>query len=153
MMPTGARCCTAVRAPRARGHTHAPAHVTSPHARPNDRAASLTAFHKVSKRRFDDISSVAVAFALDIEDGAVTRARIGLGGIAATPLRAYATEQALLGKPWNLDTVRAAAAVLEGEGTPLSDHRAGAEYRARMLGTALQALYAGAVSDPVEVPA
>lgn len=118
-----------------------------------DHAASLTAFHKVSKRRFDDISSVAVAFALDIEDGAVTRARIGLGGIAATPLRAYATEQALLGKPWNLDTVRAAAAVLEGEGTPLSDHRAGAEYRARMLGTALQALYAGAVSDPAEVPA
>ena len=35
--------------------------------------ASLTAFHKIAKRRFDDISSVAVAFALDLgadDDGA-----------------------------------------------------------------------------------
>lgn len=39
----------------------------------------VTAFHKIAKRRFDDISSVAVAFALDIEDGIVRKARIGLG--------------------------------------------------------------------------
>jgi xanthine dehydrogenase small subunit len=114
---------------------------------------SITAFHKVTKRRFDDISSVAVAFALDLDGGIVTRARIGLGGVAATPLRAYATEQALASRPWDHDTVRAAAAVLEGEGTPMSDHRAGADYRARMLGTALLALYAGAIPDPAEVPA
>ncbi len=43
--------------------------------------AEVTAFHKVAKRRFDDISSVAVAFALDIRDGVVTAARIGLGGV------------------------------------------------------------------------
>ena len=60
--------------------------------------AGVTAFHKISKRRFDDISSVAIAFALDIEDGSVTAARIGLGGVAATPLRAYATEAALVGR-------------------------------------------------------
>lgn len=114
---------------------------------------SITAFHKVSKRRFDDISSVAVAVALDLEDGIIARARIGLGGVAATPLRAYATERALIGRPWDADTARAASAVLEGEGTPMSDHRAGAAYRARMLGTALLALHAGAASGPAEVPA
>ena len=37
--------------------------------------AALTAFHKIAKRRFDDISSVAVAFALDLDDdGVVSRA-------------------------------------------------------------------------------
>ncbi|MFE5410774.1 xanthine dehydrogenase small subunit [Microbacterium sp. NPDC056569] len=106
--------------------------------------ASVTAFHKVAKRRFDDISSVAVAFALDIDGGVVTTARIGLGGVAATPLRAYATERALEGRPWNAVTVAAASVVLQQEGTPLDDHRASAAYRSRMLGTALPALFAAA---------
>lgn len=95
--------------------------------------ARLTAFHKIAKRRFDDISSVAVAFALDITGGEVTRASIGLGGVAATPLRASATEAALAGRPWTAATVEEAAAVLGTEGTPLDDHRASAAYRAAML--------------------
>jgi xanthine dehydrogenase small subunit len=95
--------------------------------------APLAAFHKIAKRRFDDISSVAVAFALEVTDGVVARAAIGLGGVAATPLRATATENALLGQPWSAATVREAAAVLGGEGTPLDDHRASAAYRAAML--------------------
>ena len=37
------------------------------------------------------------------------RARIGLGGVAATPLRALATEAALGGRPWTAETVDAAA--------------------------------------------
>ncbi|MGW5324400.1 xanthine dehydrogenase small subunit [Rhodococcus pyridinivorans] len=99
--------------------------------------ARSTAFHKVAKRRFDDISSIAVAFALDVEEGHVRRAAIGLGGVAATPIRARATESALLGRAWNEETVRAAAAVLSSEGTPLDDHRATAAYRSAMLGQAL----------------
>ena len=99
--------------------------------------APMAAFHKIAKRRFDDISSVAVAFALDVRDGEVTRAAIGLGGVAATPLRATATEAALVGRPWTSDTAREAAAVLRGEGTPIDDHRASAAYRAAMLGQSL----------------
>ncbi|MVU82983.1 2Fe-2S iron-sulfur cluster binding domain-containing protein [Nocardia sp. ET3-3] len=102
----------------------------------------VTAFHKIAKRRFDDISSVAVAFALDIEDGVVTKARIGLGGVAATPIRARDTEEALVGKAWSTETVEAAAAVLASEGTPMNDHRASSEYRAAMLGQSLKKLYA-----------
>jgi xanthine dehydrogenase small subunit len=41
--------------------------------------ASVTSFIKIAKRRFDDISSVAVAVALQIEGGVVRRARIGPG--------------------------------------------------------------------------
>ncbi|MFI9063390.1 xanthine dehydrogenase small subunit [Streptomyces sp. NPDC053429] len=102
----------------------------------------VTAFHKIAKRRFDDISSVAIGFALDIEDGIVRKARIGLGGVAATPIRALATEAALEGKPWSAETVEAAARVLRGEGTPMSDHRASAIYRSAMLGQSLLKLHA-----------
>ncbi|MEO6998662.1 MAG: FAD binding domain-containing protein [Terracoccus sp.] len=102
----------------------------------------VTAFHKIAKRRFDDISSVAVGFALTLDEGVVTRARIGLGGVAATPLRARDTEAALEGRPFTRDVAREAAAVMRREGTPMSDHRASASYRAAMLGTALLKLHA-----------
>jgi xanthine dehydrogenase small subunit len=104
--------------------------------------AGLTAFHKIAKRRFDDISSVAVAFAIDVTDGVVRRARIGLGGVAATPIRAFETEAALVDQPWSPDTVGEAAIVMSKEGTPLDDHRASASYRAAMLGQALLKLHA-----------
>jgi xanthine dehydrogenase small subunit len=104
-------------------------------------AATTTAFHKIAKRPFDDISSVAVAYAVDVVDGAVRRARIGLGGVAATPIRALATEAALEGRPWTAETVEAAADVLAGEGTPISDQRASADYRAAMLGQSLRKLF------------
>jgi xanthine dehydrogenase small subunit len=117
--------------------------------------ARLTAFHKIAKRRFDDISSVAVAFAIDHDDaGIVTRARIGLGGVAATPLRATATETALIGKPWAHETVGAAAEVLGAEGTPIDDHRASTRYRAAMLRSSLLKLHADNPEIGVErVPA
>ena len=75
-------------------------------------------------------------------DGDVVRARIGLGGVAATPIRALATEAALEGRPWTRETVQAAAEVLRGEGTPLDDHRASAAYRSAMLGESLRKLWA-----------
>lgn len=104
--------------------------------------AAHTTFRKVAKRRSDDISSVAVAAALDVVDGSVVRARIGLGGVAATPVRAYATEAVLEGAPWTSETVEAASAVLAGEGTPIDDQRASAAYRSAMLGNALRAWWA-----------
>ncbi len=97
----------------------------------------LTGFHKVAKRRADDISGVAVACALDVADGVVSRARIGLGGVAATPVRALATEAALEGRPWSAETVLEAAEVLGHEGTPIDDVRASAAYRVAMLRTSL----------------
>jgi xanthine dehydrogenase small subunit len=101
----------------------------------------IAAFHKIAKRRFDDISSVAVGFALTVDDGTVTKARIGLGGVAATPIRATATEAALEGRPWTKQVVREAAAVMRREGTPMDDHRASAAYRSAMLGSALLKLH------------
>ncbi|MFK4088380.1 xanthine dehydrogenase small subunit [Kribbella sp. NPDC020789] len=103
--------------------------------------APMTAFHKIAKRRFDDISSVAIGYAVDVADGIVRDARIGLGGIAATPLRARSTEAELIGKPWTEETVRRAAAVMAAEGTPMDDHRASSAYRSAMLGQSLLRFY------------
>jgi xanthine dehydrogenase small subunit len=103
--------------------------------------APISAFHKIAKRRFDDISSVAVAFALRLEDGLVSDIKIGLGGVAATPLRGLAGEQALIGRPWSRDLVETAAEALTREGTPMSDHRASADYRSAMLGATLRKFY------------
>ncbi|WP_135230341.1 xanthine dehydrogenase small subunit [Deinococcus fonticola] len=104
--------------------------------------APVTAFYKVAKRRFDDISSVAAGIALELEAGVVKQVRIGLGGVAATPIRALETEVALRGQPWTQDTVRRAARVMGGEGTPLGDHRASAAYRTAMLEQLLLKFYA-----------
>jgi len=112
--------------------------------------APVTAFHKIAKRRFDDISSVAVAYALTLEDGAsgadgagrVASIRIGLGGVAATPLRAMAAEEALKGRPWTRETVAAAAGELARAGTPIGDHRASERYRIAMLRNSLLKFYA-----------
>ncbi len=112
--------------------------------------ADMTAFYKIAKRRFDDISSIAVAFSIELDDGHVRKARIGLGGVAATPVRALDTEAALEGRPWTAGTVRAAAQVLQREGTPMDDHRASSPYRSAMLGQSLMKLHA---ENPQEVPA
>ncbi|MFP2768638.1 xanthine dehydrogenase small subunit [Oceanisphaera sp. KMM 10153] len=94
--------------------------------------------YKLSKRLDDDISAVCGAFNLTIEDGIVTDARIGFGGMAAVPKRAAACEQALNGQPWNHATVKAAMKALNGDFEPLSDFRASKEYRSK---TATNLLY------------
>ncbi|HEX8008562.1 MAG TPA: FAD binding domain-containing protein [Trebonia sp.] len=105
--------------------------------------APVTAFHKIAKRRFDDISSVAVAYALTLDDDSrVASVRIGLGGVAATPLRATAVEEALKGRPWTRETVSTAAGELARVGTPMSDHRASEGYRIAMLSNSLLKFYA-----------
>jgi xanthine dehydrogenase small subunit len=104
--------------------------------------APITAFHKIAKRRFDDISGIAVAFALSLDGPAVADIRIGLGGVAATPLRATETEAALTGRPWSPEVVAEAAEVLGRAGTPMSDHRASAGYRTAMLRTSLLKFWA-----------
>ncbi|SDO31751.1 xanthine dehydrogenase small subunit [Rhodoferax sp. OV413] len=94
--------------------------------------------YKISKRFDDDISAVCLAINLSITDGNVTRASIGAGGVAATPVRALQTEAALAGQPWTLATAQAAAAALRAEFQPISDMRASAAYRNEVLGNLLQ---------------
>src|SRR5690606_31142548 len=58
------------------------------------------ACYKISKRKDEDISSLCGAFRLFVNDeGRVGMIRIAFGGMAATPKRAMAVEEALIGKP------------------------------------------------------
>jgi xanthine dehydrogenase small subunit len=91
---------------------------------------SRLAFYKVAKRRLDDISTVAAAMAVDCDTrGRVTRARFAFGGVAATPLRVAAAEDAILGEPWNERAVARVGDVLDRTLAPLSDHRGSSAYR------------------------
>lgn len=94
--------------------------------------------YKISKRFEDDISAVCLALNLHIVNGKVAHASIGVGGVAATPVRAVKTQAALLGQPWTADTVMTAMATLRAEFSPISDMRASSAYRTEVLGNLLQ---------------
>ena len=85
--------------------------------------------YKNSKRFDQDISAVLGAFYITLDDGWVHTARIAFGGMAGTPKRAPAAEEALEGRQWNAETCALAAAALGKDFTPMSDMRASAAYR------------------------
>ncbi len=64
---------------------------------------------KVRDRASYEFALASAAVALDLRDGVVAEARIGLGGVATVPWRAASAEAALRGQPIN-DTSLAAAA-------------------------------------------
>lgn len=94
------------------------------------RTAQVQAFYKLAKRQTDDISIVAAAFAIERDhDGIVRHARLAFGGVAATPVRALAVEALLVGARLDAGVIGAAREALLDAFSPLSDHRASAEYR------------------------
>ena len=83
-------------------------------------------FHcdKLSKRRDQDISTVAAGYRLRLKNGQFEDVRIGFGGMAATPRRAVAIESAL-----REGGFAAAIAAVEQEFKPIDDWRGTAAYR------------------------
>ena len=110
-----------------------------PKVRSKTKASSgeLCRVYKISKRFEDDISAVCLALNVQLEGGYVVGASIGAGGVAATPVRARATQAALVGQPWTEVTVRSAMATLRAEFAPISDMRASGAYRSEVLGNLL----------------
>ena len=97
--------------------------------RPRWPASDRNAAYKISKRRDEDISSVAAEISVTVIEGQITRARLAFGGMAATPKRAAQAEAALTGQPWARETFEAAAEALAQDFAPLSDWRASSGYR------------------------
>ena len=108
-------------------------HIQIPHPTPTE----FSRVYKISKRHEDDISAVCLALCLHLQGGTVQKASIGVGGVAATPVRARQTEAALTGQDWNETTVQTAIATLRQEFSPISDMRASASYRTQVLGNLL----------------
>ena len=80
-----------------------------------------------------DISLVNVAAGLQIDArGRIKWARLALGAVAPTPLRARKAEELLLGNTVNEDLLARLVEALMHEVSPMSDSRASAEYRREM---------------------
>lgn len=90
--------------------------------------------YKISKRFDDDISAVCLVIRLQLKDGVVKTASLGVGGVAATPVRARQTESCLEGQVWCEALAQSAAGVLQKEFNPLSDLRGSSAYRIAVLG-------------------
>ena len=85
--------------------------------------------YKLSKRFDQDISAVCACLWIRQDEGKVAEARLVYGGMAGIPKRAAAAEAELIGHPLTEAKVRAAMTALSQDFTPLSDMRAGADYR------------------------
>jgi CO/xanthine dehydrogenase FAD-binding subunit len=99
-------------------------------------------FRKVGTRRAQAISKVAIALAWREESGsgAWRDVRVALGSVAATPIRASATETALEGAPPSEATADRAVAALRAELHPIDDVRSTAAYRREVAGRVLHRL-------------
>jgi CO/xanthine dehydrogenase FAD-binding subunit len=88
-------------------------------------------FRKVGTRRAQAISKVVMALAWREHgrSGGWSDVRVALGSVAATPIRAAATEQLLEGRHPTPQTADLAAETLAGEIQPIDDVRSTADYR------------------------
>ncbi|MSU89364.1 xanthine dehydrogenase small subunit [Rhodobacteraceae bacterium 2CG4] len=108
---------------------------------PLPRPGQRDAAYKISKRRDEDISSVAAGISVTVTNDRITACRIAFGGMAGTPKRAKAAEAALLSQPWSGAAFAAAAEALRQDFTPLSDWRASADYRMLAAGNLLRRFF------------
>ncbi len=101
---------------------------------PAQPARSSYAYLKFLPRTADDYATVSVAVRITLSpDGStVEDARIALGSVASTPIRATAAENALKGQKASQEAFRAAAAEVPALVDPISDFRGSAEYKRDM---------------------
>jgi len=79
-----------------------------------------------------DVAKVSVAVAVTVEDGSCRDAKIAIGSVAPTVIRAYKAEAKLKGEELTPQLIQAAAITASGETRPISDVRSTAGYRKNM---------------------
>jgi xanthine dehydrogenase small subunit len=97
--------------------------------------------YKLAKRFDQDISAVCAAFALQRKGETVQSIRICYGGMAGVPARARQTESVLLDARWSQENIDQAMAAMAKDYQPLTDWRAGSEYRMLVSQNLLQRFY------------
>ena len=95
---------------------------------------SGAAFIKFLPRSAEDYATVSVAAIVTLEAGGkrCREARIALGSVAPTPLRAAKAEALLHGGQLDEQLLRAVGEAAKGEVDPLTDHRGSADYKREM---------------------
>jgi carbon-monoxide dehydrogenase medium subunit len=92
-------------------------------------AGTASSFQKLGRTRGEDISTATAAVLLKIDGSKISQARIALGSVAPTPIRAYKSEKELVGKTASEAILDAAAAKSAEEAKPITDVRASGDYR------------------------
>jgi len=94
---------------------------------PSESQGFKGAFHKISRRREVDLSTVCASVGKIQDDY-----RIAFGAVAPTPIRAKNIEAFLQGKTLGEDVIKEAVGLVEKEISPIDDIRASKEYRIDM---------------------
>ena len=79
------------------------------------------------------VAGVAAVLSLDAADGFCVEAKVALGAVAPTPMRAGKAEKALTGKKIDLEVMEIAAKAAAEEASPITDIRASEAYRRAMV--------------------
>ncbi len=103
--------------------------ITFPALAPNQRGT----FAKLGLRRTHAIAVVNAAAVLTFDDVVVTQARITLGSVAPTIIRAPEAEGALVGGALSAERIAEAADLAAQVAAPIDDIRAGADYRSETV--------------------
>ncbi len=91
------------------------------------------AYQRHTPRKQMDIAVVGVAAVLTLENGKISRARIALGAVAPTPVRAKKAEAELEGTAPSDETFARSAEIAAGECSPISDTRGSVEFRRHLV--------------------
>lgn len=84
-------------------------------------------------RKEMDIAVVGVASFVAFDGEICHQARIALGAVGPTPLRAHRAESALIGQPLTSELITRAAAIAAEEARPISDVRGSADFRRHLV--------------------
>ena len=95
---------------------------------------------KLGLRNAMAISVASIGVLMEMERGKCKKARISLGAVAPTPIRAYRTEEMLVGKEVTKQLIEACCDEIKEEIRPITDIRASAEYRRKMASVLLRRL-------------
>jgi carbon-monoxide dehydrogenase medium subunit len=114
---------------------------------PRLRQSQRGLYLKLGLRRAQAISVIHIACVLDWDGNRVAKARIALGCVAPTVIRAPQTEAFLSGSVLTPEVCRRAGEIASSEAAPIDDVRGSGKYRAlvlaRMVTNALERLAAG----------
>lgn len=92
------------------------------------------AYIKHAVRKAMDLAIIGVACKIKVENGVCTAARIALGAVATTPIRATKAAELLIGKEITDELLEEVAQAAMDSCNPISDIRASKEYRKAMIG-------------------
>ena len=102
---------------------------------PSPSAHTAGVYIKYTTRGGEELALIGVAalLTLDARDGTCTDAKVALGAVAPTPIRARGAEAVLKGKKIEQGLIEEAARIASDESSPIDDIRGSAEYRREML--------------------